>query len=393
MEPFPAQRKFIRNALSPENHISVALGAIRSTKSAAFALCIIYHCEEFGDGMGLLAGRSAQTVEGNVIRPYLEPMARERGVPYTFNRSKWEISLAGVHLDVKGALNEKSQDLIQGRTYHLAALDEIALMPESFVDQARGRLSVKGARLIATMNPTATRHWIKRKFLDAIPMYKQHFMLADNLALDEETILRYYASFSGAARKRMILGEFADSAGLVYQRYEVVSGELPEFDMIICGCDSASSSVTAAVWMGRIKGTLDWMIFDEYYVDGLYNPMSSADHARHIVDRKWEVDAYVPDPSAASLAIDLSKITDRSIYPGYNKVDEGIQITDMALSSSVLKIHSNCTNTLDEISYYAWDEKATEQGEDKPVKSGDHAMDAMRYGVMAVMPGLMNEFE
>ena len=341
--------------------------------------------------MGLLAGRSAQTVEGNVIVPYLGPMCRERGIPYIFNRSRWEIYLAGVKLDVKGALNERSQDLIQGRTYHLTALDEIALMPESFVDQARGRLSVEGSRCIATMNPTATRHWIKRKFIDVIPMYKQHFMLADNLSLSMDTIKRYYASFSGAARKRMIDGEFADSAGLVYQRYNVVVGELPEFDMIICACDASSSSVTAAVWIGRVKDTSDWILFDEYYVDGAFNPMSSADHARHIVDRKHDVYAYIPDPSAASLTIDINKITDTPIIPGYNKVDDGIQITDMALSSNKLQIHQACTNTLDEISYYSWDEKATLIGEDKPLKSGDHAMDAMRYGVMSIMPNLIGD--
>ena len=262
-ELFPAQRKFIRNALKPGVDIAAAYGSVRSTKSAAAAAVLIYHCEKFKSGRGLISGRSAQTVESNVISPYIEPMAKERGVHYEFNRSRWEINLAGVKLDVKGALNERSQDLIQGRTYHIALCDEIALQPKSFVDQTMARMSVEGAKLIATMNPTATRHWIKKEWLDVLPMYKQYFRLEDNLSLSVNTIAKYYRSFTGAQFQRMVKGVFADAGGVIYQQYKVAEGPLPEFDMVVCGIDAAISSITAALWMGRIKGTHNWLIFDE----------------------------------------------------------------------------------------------------------------------------------
>jgi hypothetical protein len=35
--------------------------------------------------------------------------------------------------------------------------------------------------------------------------------------------------------------------------------------------------------------------------------------------------------------------------------------------------------TIREFSSYIWDEKASEHGEDKPVKAFDHAMDSVRY--------------
>ena len=44
-------------------------------------------------------------------------------------------------------------------------------------------------------------------------------------------------------------------------------------------------------------------------------------------------------------------------------------------------IHPSCKNTIREVSGYVWDEKARDHGEDKPVKTDDHACDALRYGV------------
>ena len=44
-----------------------------------------------------------------------------------------------------------------------------------------------------------------------------------------------------------------------------------------------------------------------------------------------------------------------------------------------LKFCEGCKNTIKEFGAYIWDRKASENGEDKPVKKFDHAMDAVRY--------------
>ena len=38
-----------------------------------------------------------------------------------------------------------------------------------------------------------------------------------------------------------------------------------------------------------------------------------------------------------------------------------------------------------EFGSYIWDEKAAQQGEDRPVKENDHAMDAVRYFVYTIL--------
>lgn len=60
-----------------------------------------------------------------------------------------------------GGKDEGSQDLVQGITLAGILLDEIALMPESFVNQATGRCSVDGSKFWCNCNPAGPEHWFK----------------------------------------------------------------------------------------------------------------------------------------------------------------------------------------------------------------------------------------
>lgn len=58
---------------------------------------------------------------------------------------------------VFGGKDERSQDLIQGITLGGVFFDEVALMPESFVNQATGRCSVDGSKFWFNCNPAVPR--------------------------------------------------------------------------------------------------------------------------------------------------------------------------------------------------------------------------------------------
>ncbi len=55
------------------------------------------------------------------------------------------------------------------------------------------------------------------------------------------------------------------------------------------------------------------------------------------------------------------------------------------LNQNKIKFFSRCKNTIKEFSVYAWDPKASERGEDAPIKQNDHAMDAIRYFVYTIL--------
>ena len=78
--------------------------------------------------------------------------------------------------------------------------DEVALMPESFVNQATGRCSVDGSKYWFNCNPDGPYHWFKTNWIDRADEKKLvylHFTMDDNLSLSERIKARYRAMYTG----------------------------------------------------------------------------------------------------------------------------------------------------------------------------------------------------
>jgi phage terminase large subunit len=58
---------------------------------------------------------------------------------------------------------------------------------------------------------------------------------------------------------------------------------------------------------------------------------------------------------------------------------DGIRFVATLLNQEKIAFYEGCKNTILEFNSYIWDIKASEKGEDKPVKQYDHCMDAVRY--------------
>lgn len=120
-----------------------------------------------------------------------------------------------------GGRDESSQDLIQGITLAGVFFDEVALMPESFVNQATGRCSVDGSKFWFNCNPSGPYHWFKVNWIDRAVGYigKEraaelrakdepvknilyvHFVMDDNLSLSDEIKERYRNTYRGVFYK------------------------------------------------------------------------------------------------------------------------------------------------------------------------------------------------
>ena len=64
-----------------------------------------------------------------------------------------------------GGRDEGSPSLIQGVTRAGVLLDEAALMPRSFIEQAVARCSVAGSKLWFNCNPEGPMHWFYREWI------------------------------------------------------------------------------------------------------------------------------------------------------------------------------------------------------------------------------------
>lgn len=128
----------------------IADGAIRSGKTISMSLSFaIWAMETFnGQNFGM-CGKTIGSFRRNVLF-WLKLMLKARKYHVQDKRADNLIVVSKGNVTnyfyIFGGKDERSQDLIQGITLAGVFFDEVALMPQSFVNQATGRCSVDGSK-------------------------------------------------------------------------------------------------------------------------------------------------------------------------------------------------------------------------------------------------------
>ena len=148
--------------VSDKNGI-IADGAIRSGKTVSMALSYILWAMSTYSGMNFaMCGKTISSFRRNVLS-FLPAMLQSRGYQVKYSRSDnvLVVTRGGTEnaFYIFGGKDESSQDLIQGMTLAGVFFDEVALMPQSFVQQATARCSVSGAKFWFNCNPDNPHHW------------------------------------------------------------------------------------------------------------------------------------------------------------------------------------------------------------------------------------------
>ena len=295
-----------------------------------------------------------------------------------------------------GGKDERSQDLIQGITLAGVFFDEVALMPESFVNQATGRCSVGGSKFWFNCNPDGPYHWFKLNWIDELQeknMLYLHFTMDDNLSLSEEVKARYRSMYTGVFFKRYILGKWTMAEGIIYDMFDNekhVIDDLAAYtwtDEYYVSCDYGTQNATVfLLWRKTVTGI--WICIREWYYSGRDENVQKTDieYAGELKQFLGTIKpkAVIVDPSAASFIAQLKK-EGFHVKKANNDVLDGIRFVGTLLNQKKILIYKDCENLIREFSSYVWDIKAVERGEDKPVKKEDHAMDALRYFCMTVI--------
>lgn len=230
-KPFSKKQKRILTWWLPESPVHgkngiIADGAIRSGKTVSMALSfVMWAMESFnGENFGM-AGKTIGAFRRNVLKP-LKLMLLARGYRFKDHRADnlLEISRNGVtnSFFIFGGKDERSQDLVQGITLAGFFFDEVALMPESFVNQATARCSVEGSKWWFNCNPDRPKHWFKINWIDKAEekeLIYIHFVMDDNLSLSEAIKERYRRQFVGVFFKRFIQGLWIGAEGLVHPQF------------------------------------------------------------------------------------------------------------------------------------------------------------------------------
>ncbi len=294
---------------------------------------------------------------------------------------------------VVGANDERAEGKIRRPQFAVALFDESTLLPEGFFKMLLSRLSVEVAQLFASTNPASPYHWLKTDYIDRpeelnIKIFS--FNIHDNPSLSETFIEEISREYQGLWYKRYILGDWVLADGAVYdffdEDYHVIQIPQSVANYYIVGIDYGTTNPCVFTLIGYNPGGYPNMWLEkEFYYDSKKELRQKSDY-EYVKDLQEFVTGYnvkriYIDPSAASLRQELRRNGVNNVADAINDVLPGIRFMGQLLTNGTYKICANCTQSLKEFSNYLWDSKASQRGEDKPIKQNDHAMDAQRYAL------------
>ena len=288
-----------------------------------------------------------------------------------------------------GGQDESAYKVIQGITLAGVLLDEAALMPRSFVEQACARCSVSGSKLWFNCNPEGPEHWLYKEWIQKAKqknLLHLHFTMADNPGLDPAIRARYEAMYTGVFYQRYILGQWCMAEGLVYdfQPERHITKDIPQRGRYYISVDYGTRNpFSAGLWCvaegravrirefyhsGRDSGK---MLTDEEY----YRELES-------LAGDLPVEFVVVDPSAASFIATIRAHGRFSVRKARNEVLGGIRLVAEMLREGQLQFAPCCKDAIREFSLYRWEEDGQT---DRVLKENDHAMDDIRYFCATVL--------
>ena len=409
---------------SPVSHFDIVIadGSIRSGKTVSMALSFtLWAMSSFNGQNFAICGKTIHSARRNVIQP-LKQMLSSRG--YEIRDVRNENLLIISHKEngkevvnyfyIFGGKDEGSQDLIQGITLAGIFCDEVALMPESFVNQATGRCSVTGSKMWFSCNPSNPNHYFKKGWIDKAVEKRilyLHFTMEDNPSLSAEIKRRYEKMYAGVFRKRFILGLWVTADGLVYSMFDPekhVEEYNADYDRLFVAGDFGIYNATTFGLYGFSKRHKKYHLIKSYYHSGreAESQLTEADldsgqtfgsvlqkttkeYANDLVNmiRGQNIEYIILDPSAAAMIVELQKhpyIVRKQIpiIPARNDVTLGISFHAELLTEGRFTLDPSNTHDIDEYFSYSWDSKASERGVDQVVKENDHCMDRNRYACL-----------
>ena len=288
-----------------------------------------------------------------------------------------------------GGQDDSAYKLIQGITLAGVLLDEVALMPRSFVEQACARCSVAGSKLWFNCNPEGPEHWFYKEWIQkakAKQLLYLHFTMADNPGLDPHIRQRYEAMYTGAFYRRYILGQWCMAEGLVYdfRQSKHITQNPPQNGRYYISVDYGTQNpFSAGLWCvgdgraGRLR---------EFYYSGRETGRMYTDEEYHAalvqLAGGLPVETVVVDPSAASFIATIRAHGVFSVRKAKNEVLSGIRQVAELLRQGVLQFMPCCADSIREFSLYRWEEGGET---DRVCKENDHAMDDIRYFCATVL--------
>lgn len=399
MKLTPKQNEYIRCSSQRWN---LKVGAVRSGKSyvdVAYTIPARIRERAGLPGLTVIMGVSKGTIERNVLQPMREIYTSELvGTINNENMAK----VFGEQVYCLGAEKMSQVAKILGSSIKYCYGDEIAKWNSEVFEVLKSRLDKDYSCFDGACNPESPNHWLKT-FVDdpKLDAYIQKYKIFDNPFLPSKYVENLCNEYAGTVYyERYILGEWALAEGLIYPMYKdstvesVPDGQASE---ICVSIDYGTMNAFAAILWAKYGDI--WYAVREYYYSGRTTGIQKtdqeyADDLEEWISDIWEQRKENPipsmlggmsvtkietiiDPSAASFIALLKKSEWSKVRAANNAVLDGIRETAVALQMGHIKIlRPAMPNWIKEAGGYVWDNTV---GEERPIKTDDHLMDATRY--------------
>lgn len=409
VHPDKVSRDKILGCMTSKGFMTVAEGSVRSGKTCTLLMAFAAYVVRSPETVFLLSGRTVKTAEQNCILERFGLLNLIPGSKYgkvgesravTFS-VRTPSGIVHKKIVVVGAADIRAYMMIRGNTYGGWMADEVNMHDPEFVSEALRRTAMStDRRHYMSLNPDHPGHWFYRDYLDRYDAMSEeeraelggyswwHFTPHDNPAMTPQMIRSLEMQYPKGTYlyDRYILGLRCMAEGLIYPKVNASffqPFDTKDVDIRYCAIDFGTDHPTVMVFGGILKGNrFDWRLCGEYFDKG--SDKTTYDHYVGFLDRCRELGA---DPNRMSVAIDPAAKVLRleflkhgiNTIPARNDVLDGIDYTRSVIYDNALSFHPSMVNTLREFSTYSWDPKASERGEDKPIKVNDDCMDAVRY--------------
>lgn len=398
----PKQQKILAFPYSGYDAI-ICDGAVRSGKTSIMTWAFIrWAMERFSGQRFGICGKTVDSASKNIIAPFLSmSLAREQYAMRWRRADKLlEVRQGAVKntFEVFGGKDESSAALIQGRTLAGVLLDEVTLMPRSFVEQALARCSVDGARLWFSCNPDSPQHWFYTEWILKCRERNTlhlHFTMRDNPGLSEATIARYEGIFTGVFFNRFVLGQWVRAEGAIYRPYadapeRFLVDEAPPIARAVIGVDfGGGTSAHAFSCVGFTPGMNSMGVLAEWYCKDVLDPERLSAEFVYFVrmcQRRWLVTEACCDSAEQVLIRGLRRAAAREGVPitvrnALKKpINDRIRALCMLMAAGRFFALKSCPKTSEALMAAVWDERSPT----KDVRLDDGTMnidslDAMEY--------------
>ena len=395
-------KDYINNS---DSWINIAHGSVRSSKTITCSARWLKFIAESPHDEFLMSGKTSTTLDRNVLTNF-KKMLRTEGISFHHNTYKNTLTVEDKTIWLMGFNDEGATDIVAGMTVGGWFADEITRNPKSTVEMAISRCSLPGAKMFWNTNPDSPYHHLYINYINNTELINSgtvkvwKFLLEDNPNLPKEYVeqLIKVNQKNPIFYKRNILGEWVIAEGAIYDMFIESENTLEKrrpqnYNEINICCDYGVSTVTVFGAMGIIKNPNgnSYHLLDEDYYDAEVKGVAQTDSERCEtiirLQNKYGLTKkntlFLPHDAASLKAEAMKNRNIRMKIRTYTPDTYGaIETIQNLIAEKRFKIFKTCKESITQAQTYCWDLKASQKGQDRPLKINDHCPDMWRGGIL-----------